>query len=85
MTAVCPNRDGLHRTNPDAHRVVGFVLWIRGISIKAYLATRDPVSGTVYYLLLIELQTRASERRNGSRRSTLKKYLRNCRRYLSQL
>jgi hypothetical protein len=31
----------------------GFVLWIRGISIRAYLATRDPVSGTVYYLLLV--------------------------------
>jgi hypothetical protein len=43
MTAVCPNRDGLHRTNPDAHRGVGFALWIRGISIRAYLATRDRV------------------------------------------
>jgi len=31
----------------------GFVLWIRGLSIKEYLATRDPVSGTAYYLLLI--------------------------------
>lgn len=25
---------------------------VRGISIREYLATRDPVSGTVYYLLL---------------------------------
>ena len=27
----------------------GFVLWIRGLSIKEYFATRDPVSGTAYY------------------------------------
>jgi hypothetical protein len=31
----------------------GFVLWIRGLSIKEYFATRDPVSGTAYYLLLM--------------------------------
>ena len=31
----------------------GFVLWIRGLSIKEYFATRDPVSGTVYYVLLL--------------------------------
>ena len=31
----------------------GFVLWVRGISIKEYFATRDPVSGAAYYLLLI--------------------------------
>ena len=31
----------------------GFVLWIRGLSIKEYLATRDPVSGAAYYLLLM--------------------------------
>jgi len=31
----------------------GFVLWIRGLSIKDYLTSRDPVSGTVYYLTLI--------------------------------
>lgn len=31
----------------------GFVLWVRGISIKNYLATRDPVSGTVYYGMLV--------------------------------
>ena len=30
----------------------GLVPWLRGISIREYLATRDPVSGTVYYLLL---------------------------------
>jgi len=28
------------------------VLWLRGLSIKQYLASRDPVSGTVYYLML---------------------------------
>lgn len=31
----------------------GFVLWIRGLSIREYFATRDPVSGAAYYLLLI--------------------------------
>lgn len=31
----------------------GFVLWIRGLSIKGYFATRDPVSGTVYYAMLV--------------------------------
>jgi hypothetical protein len=31
----------------------GFVLRIRGLSIRDYLASRDPLSGTVYYLLLV--------------------------------
>lgn len=31
----------------------GFVLWIRGMSIRDYLAKRDPVSGMVYYVLLL--------------------------------
>lgn len=30
----------------------GFVLWIRGLSVRQYLATRDPVSGAVYYATL---------------------------------
>jgi type IV secretory pathway TrbD component len=29
-----------------------FVLWLRGLSISKYLANRDPVSGTVYYVML---------------------------------
>jgi hypothetical protein len=28
------------------------VLWLRGISVGEYLATRDPVSGTAYYAML---------------------------------
>ncbi len=28
------------------------VLWFRGLSISEYLASRDPVSGTVYYVML---------------------------------
>ncbi len=28
------------------------VLWLRGLSISDYLATRDPVSGTAYYVML---------------------------------
>jgi len=31
----------------------GFVLWLRGISIRQYLATRDPVAGTAYYSMLV--------------------------------
>ena len=31
----------------------GFVLWIRGLPIKEYFATRDPVAGAAYYLLLV--------------------------------
>ncbi len=30
----------------------GLVLWLRGLSIREYLALRDPVSGTVYYAML---------------------------------
>jgi hypothetical protein len=30
-----------------------FVLWIRGLSIRNYLATRDPVSGTAYYAMFV--------------------------------
>jgi len=30
----------------------GFVLRLRGLSIREYLASRDPVSQTVYYLML---------------------------------
>ena len=29
------------------------VLRLRSLSIREYLATRDPVSGTVYYLMLV--------------------------------
>lgn len=28
------------------------VLWLRGISIREYFATRDPVAGTIYYVTL---------------------------------
>jgi len=28
------------------------VLWLRGLSISEYFATRDPVLGTVYYVML---------------------------------
>jgi len=28
------------------------VLWLRGLSIREYFASRDPVSGTVYYAAL---------------------------------
>ena len=31
----------------------GFVLRLRGISIGQYLASRDPVAGTRYYLMLV--------------------------------
>ena len=28
------------------------VLWVRGMTIRGYLESRDPVSGTVYFLTL---------------------------------
>jgi hypothetical protein len=28
------------------------MFWLRGLSIREYLASRDPVSGTVYYVML---------------------------------
>jgi hypothetical protein len=28
------------------------VLWLRGLTLREYVASRDPVSGAVYYLLL---------------------------------
>lgn len=31
----------------------GLVLWLRGLSIREYLSNRDPVSGTVYYVMLV--------------------------------
>ena len=31
----------------------GFVLWIRRLSTKEYFSTRDPVSGTAYYAMLV--------------------------------
>ncbi len=30
----------------------GFMLRLRGLTIREYLASRDPVSGTVYYVML---------------------------------
>ena len=30
----------------------GFVLWIRGQTIREHVASRDPVAGTIYYLML---------------------------------
>jgi len=29
------------------------VLWLRGLSITEYFSNRDPVSGTVYYMMLV--------------------------------
>ncbi len=31
----------------------GLVLWVRGLTIRQYLETRDPISGTAYYLALL--------------------------------
>jgi type IV secretory pathway TrbD component len=28
------------------------VLWLRGLSIRQYFASRDPIAGTVYYITL---------------------------------
>ena len=34
----------------------GLATWLRGIPTKEYLTTRDPVSGTIYYVESLELQ-----------------------------
>jgi hypothetical protein len=31
---------------------MGFVLWLRGQTIRKYIPSRDPVAGTVYYVML---------------------------------
>jgi ABC-type uncharacterized transport system permease subunit len=31
---------------------LALVLWVRGLSIREYFASRDPVAGTVYYVML---------------------------------
>jgi len=31
---------------------LGFVLWLRGMRIREYIASRDPVAGTVYIVML---------------------------------
>ena len=48
----------------------GFVRWLRGISLRKYFATRDPVAGTVYYLALVvfALAPVMVEPGNGDRR-----------------
>ena len=33
------------------------VLWLRGLSISQYLADRDPISGAVYFVMLIVFAT----------------------------
>jgi len=30
--------------------IIGGVFWLRGLTIKEHLATRNPVTGTAYYL-----------------------------------
>jgi type IV secretory pathway TrbD component len=30
----------------------GFVLWLRGLTIRDYFASRNPVAETVYYVML---------------------------------
>ena len=30
----------------------GFMLWLRRLTIREYLANRDPIAGTVYYVML---------------------------------
>jgi type IV secretory pathway TrbD component len=31
----------------------GFVLWLRGMSLQQYFATRDPVASAAYYVALL--------------------------------
>jgi len=49
------------------------VLWLRGQSIIDYVASRDPVTGTVYYLLLavFAITPFLVARRSGSRKNKM--------------
>lgn len=53
-------KSGLHRLTMGSVALVllllaefTFVLWVRGLTIKTYFATQDPVSGTVYLITLV--------------------------------
>jgi hypothetical protein len=53
-------KSGLHRLTMGSVALIlllfaefTFVLWVRGLTIKTYFATQDPVSGTVYLITLV--------------------------------
>jgi hypothetical protein len=47
-----PSHDGSGRARSTATRLLAIVAWVRGLSIQGYVATLDPVAGTVYYVAL---------------------------------
>jgi hypothetical protein len=54
VPSTLPSRLGMGSVALGLMLVAEFtlVLWLRGLSIREYLASRDPISGTVYYLML---------------------------------
>jgi hypothetical protein len=56
--AVCPKASSLLSMGGIALGLMlvaefTFVAWLRGLSVRDYLAGRDPVAGTVYYAMLV--------------------------------
>ena len=45
---LCSIGNGVHRAPILLVAEFGLVLWLRGLSIREYLARRDPASGTFY-------------------------------------
>ena len=54
---VLVHRKSYPHANPEIPLLLGaefgLVLWLRGVSISEYFATRDPVSGTAYFVALL--------------------------------
>lgn len=51
-SAVNATRYGQHRGWSVSRPEFSLVPWLRGVSIRQYVAGRDPVAGLVYYLML---------------------------------
>jgi len=43
--------------------IAEFTFWLRGLSIRQYLAARDPAAETVHYLMLVVRSSRAGQER----------------------
>lgn len=43
----------MHRAPPAARCGNRVALWLRGLTIREYIASRDPVAGTVYYAMAV--------------------------------
>lgn len=49
----------------------GVVLWLRGLTIAEYFASRDPVAGTVYTVMLVVFAVMPLLAATGGERSSM--------------